>query len=142
MGMFIYTFKLKKTIIKYHRKQFVLIPYWLGSHIIKITGFFFSRRSWKTFQSLAWGESTWRLEHGFLRTGCQIRKRTDIFVCTMIRATAYITTADALREHWGCWGLPWTWGWILPSIPIPGQHELSLSHSNSFCTCAHSFLWY
>lgn len=116
---------IKKNTIKNHRKQYVMIPLWLGSPIIKITVFLFCRQSWKTFQSLAWGNSTWSQKHGFFKNWMS-DPQTLWHFCTMVGATAYITTAEALRGHWECRGLSWTWGWILPSTPIPGQHELSL----------------
>lgn len=52
-----------------------MIPFGPGSQIIKIAVFLFCRQSQKTFQSLAWGNSTWSQKHG-----CQIPRRCDIFV--------------------------------------------------------------
>lgn len=68
MGMFIYTFKPNKK--EYHKisQKTVCIDTLLTRKLYyKDNRVFFSRRSWKTFQSLAWGESTWRLKHVFFK---------------------------------------------------------------------------
>lgn len=129
---------MKKNTIKYYRKQYVLTPYWLGSHIKKI---FFSRRSWKTFQNLAWGESTWRLKHGFFKNWMSDPKTFQHFCM-------YNDQGNSV--HYDCRpsSLALSMSRITVDLRVDSAEHTdtratwALSHFNSFYTCAHSFVWY
>lgn len=108
-----------------------MIPFGPGSQIIKIAVFLFCRQSWKTFQSLAWGNLTWSQKHGFLELDV---RSADV--------VTFLCNGRGNSVHYDCGRM----SRIIVDLRVNSAEHTdtratsTLSHFNSFCIYCY-YLW-